>query len=132
MWKTFWLKMFCFSNTVFDLISTHAPISAPYTYCNNLLHVRAPSCMVRTVSSPPCIEYWIMMENTALRWSRFKDTKITIFFSFTRGFIPLTRWFYVLINFQDTRNPQCIKLKLIHDPPWIIFKLILPPLGIKF
>ena len=26
MWKTFWLKMFCFSNTVFDLISI------PYQY----------------------------------------------------------------------------------------------------
>ena len=129
MWKTFWLKMFCFSNTVFDLIS------APYTYCNNLLHVRAPSCMVRTVSAPPCIEYWIMMENTAIPYTTvitIKRHKNLWFFSFTRSFIPLTRWFYVLINFQDTRNPQCIKSKLIHDPPWIIFKLTWPPPGIKF
>jgi hypothetical protein len=32
MWRTFWLNMFCFSNTVFDLISTRAPICAPYQY----------------------------------------------------------------------------------------------------
>ena len=32
MWKTFWLKMFCFSNTVFDLISIRASISVPYQY----------------------------------------------------------------------------------------------------
>ena len=34
MWKTFWLKMFCFSNTVFDLISapTNIPLGAPFLH----------------------------------------------------------------------------------------------------